>query len=150
MQFSARPLLLMHDAPGLAGSLREAAGDDGRVWTLSDWDALERAMERVPPTAVVIVDPYAGSPSEPSPRLHALLQGLPSATVVAALPVTAQTVPHLETLARWGVADVVELGREDTPAALAACAAPIPAPATAAETGAQTNTGQGQLGGGTK
>jgi AraC-like DNA-binding protein len=118
MQFSARPLLLMHDAPGLAGTLREAAGDAGRVWTLPDWDALERAMERVPPTAVVIVDPYAGSPTEPSPRLQALLQGLPSATVVAALPVTAQTVPHLEMLARWGIADVVELGREDTAAAL--------------------------------
>lgn len=118
MQFSARPLLLMHDAAGLAGTLREAAGDAARVWTLPDWDALERAMARVPPTAVVIVDPYAGSSGEPSPRLRALLSGLPSATVVAALPVTPGTVPHLEVLARWGVADVVELGREDTAAAL--------------------------------
>jgi AraC-like DNA-binding protein len=118
MRFSARPLLLMHDAAGLADTLREAAGDTGRVWTLPDWDALERAMARVPPTAVVIVDPYAGSPGEPSPRLHALLGGLPSATVVAALPVTPRTAPHLELLARWGVADVVELGREDTAAAL--------------------------------
>ncbi|HEX6910685.1 MAG TPA: helix-turn-helix domain-containing protein [Longimicrobium sp.] len=118
MQLSARPLLLMHDAQGLAAALREAAGDAARVWTLPDWEALERAMARVPPTAVVIVDPYAGSPDAPSPRLHALLQGLPSATVVAALPVTPRTVRHLEVLARWGVADVVELGREDTPAAL--------------------------------
>lgn len=118
MQVSARPLLVMHDAPGFVGSLREAAGEDGRVWPLADWDALERTLARVPPTAVVFVDPYAGSPGEPSPRLHALLRDMRSATVVAALPVTAQTVPHLETLARWGVADVVELGREDTPAAL--------------------------------
>jgi AraC-like DNA-binding protein len=118
MQFSARPLLLMHDAPGFAAALREAAGTDVRVWPVADWDALERAMERVPPTAVVIVDPYAGSPGELSPRLQALLRDLRSATVVAALPVTAQTVPHLEMLARWGIADVVELGREDTPAAL--------------------------------
>ena len=118
MHVSPRPLLLMHDAPGLANTLREAAGDASRVWPLPDWDALERAMARVPPTAVVMVDPYAGSPGEPAPRLHALLRDLPSATVVAVLPVTPQTVPHLETLARWGVADVVELGREDTPAAL--------------------------------
>jgi AraC-like DNA-binding protein len=41
-----------------------------------------------------------------------------SATVVAAMPVTVQTVSHLELLARWGVADVVELGREDTVGAL--------------------------------
>lgn len=118
MHASPRPLLLMHDAPGLASTLREAAGDAARVWTLPDWDALERAMARVPPTAVVIVDPYAASPGEPSPRLHALLRDLRSATVVAALPVTPQTVPHLELLARWGVADVVELGREDTAGAL--------------------------------
>jgi AraC-like DNA-binding protein len=118
MQFSPRPLLLMHDAPGLAGALREAAGDAGRVWTLPDWDALERAMARVPPTAVVMVDPYAGSPGEPSTRLHDLLRDLRSATVVAAMPVTPKTVAHLELLARWGVADVVELGREDTSAAL--------------------------------
>lgn len=118
MHASPRPLLLMHDAPGLAASLREAAGDAARVWPLPDWDALERAMARVPPTAVVIVDPYAGSPGEPSLRLQALLRDLRSATVVAALPVTPQTVPHLELLARWGVADVVELGREDTVGAL--------------------------------
>lgn len=118
MQSHARPLLLMHQSPGLAGTLREAAGDAGRVWTVPDWDALERAMARVPPTAVVFVDPYAGSPGEPSPRLHALLQGMRSATVVAAMPVTVQTVSHLELLARWGVADVVELGREDTVGAL--------------------------------
>jgi AraC-like DNA-binding protein len=118
MHASLRPLLLMHDAPGLADTLREAAGDAASVWTLPGWDALERAMERVPPTAVVLVNPYADSPGEPSPRLHALLRDLRSATVVAVLPVTPRTVPHLELLARWGVADVVELGREDTPAAL--------------------------------
>lgn len=113
-----RALLLMHSDPGLASALRAAAGEAARVWTLPDWDALERAMARVAPTAVVFVDPYAGSGDAPSPRLQALLGELPSATVVAALAVTARTVPHLEMLARWGVADVVELGREDTPAAL--------------------------------
>lgn len=118
MHLTPRPLLLMHAAPGLAATLREAAGDANRVWTLPDWDALERAMTRVPPTAVVMVDPYAGSPGEPSPRLHNLLRDLRSTTVVAVLPLTPRTVPHLELLARWGVADVVELGREDTVAAL--------------------------------
>ena len=118
MQLPSRPLLVMHEAPGLTDALREAGDDAGRVWTLPDWDALERAMERVPPTAVVVVDPYAGSPGTPSPRLQGLLRSLRSSTVVAALAVTPQTVAHLEILARWGIADVVELGREDTPAAL--------------------------------
>lgn len=114
MHASPRSLLLMHDAPGLAATLREALGNDGRVWPVGDWRALKLAMARVPPTAVVVVDPYAESPGEPAPQLHALLRDLRSATVVAALPVTSQTVSHLEVLARWGVADVVELGREDT------------------------------------
>ena len=118
MQSPARQLLLMHDAPGLAAALREAAGDDARVWPVSDWDSLELTLARVPPTAVVFVDPYAGSPAEPSPRLHALLRDLRSATVVAVLPVTPATMPHLEVLAGWGVAEVVELGREDTVPAL--------------------------------
>lgn len=114
MHAAPRPLLLMHDAPGLAATLREALGDDGRLWPVADWRALKLAMARLPPTAVVVVDPYAESPGEPAPQLLALLRDLRSATVVAALPVTSQTVSHLEVLARWGVADVVELGREDT------------------------------------
>jgi AraC-like DNA-binding protein len=118
MRLSTRPLLVMHPSPGLAAALREAAGEDGRVWPLEGWDLLERTLARVPPTAVVFVDPYWESPDEPSPRLEALLREMRSATIVAVLPVTAATVPHLELLARWGVADVVELGREDTPAAL--------------------------------
>jgi AraC-like DNA-binding protein len=113
-----RPLLVMHSAPGLPQALRDASGDPARVWPMADWDALERAMERVPPTAVVIVDPYAPAEPAPSPRLEALLAQMPSATVVAAFAVTAQTARHVEMLARWGVADVIDLGREDSPVAL--------------------------------
>lgn len=114
----SRPLLVMHAAPGLSAALREAADDPARVWPVPDWDALERAMDRLPPTAVVIVDPYLGGEADPSPRLQALLQQMPSATVVAAFTVTAQTARHVETLARWGVADVIDVGREDTPVSL--------------------------------
>jgi AraC-like DNA-binding protein len=98
---------------------RRAAGDDpGRVWPVSDWEALERAMDRAPATAVVIVDPFHGGEAVPSPRLQTLLQQMPSATVVAAFTVTAQTARHVEALARWGVADVIDVGREDTPVSL--------------------------------
>lgn len=118
MIIPARPLLVMHPAPGLLQALRDAAGEPARVWPVADWDALERAMERVPPTAVVVVDPFPDADGPPDPRLQALLRALPSATVVAAFPVTARTARHLDTLARWGVADVLDLGREDTPVAL--------------------------------
>lgn len=113
-----RPLLVMPPASGLSESLRRASDDPARVWPIPDWDALERAMERVPPTAVVVVDPFHPAQDAPSPRLEALLRQMPSATIVAAFPVSPQTVRHVETLARWGVADVIDVGREDTPVAL--------------------------------
>ncbi|HEY0020419.1 MAG TPA: helix-turn-helix domain-containing protein [Longimicrobium sp.] len=113
-----RPLLVMHTAPGLSQALREACDDPARVWPMADWEALERAMDRVPPTAIAIVDPFDAEGGPPSPRLEALLAGMPSATVVAAFTVTAQTARHVDTLARWGVADVIDVGREDTPVAL--------------------------------
>jgi AraC-like DNA-binding protein len=114
----ARPLLVMHAAAGFSQALREASGDSAHVWPVADWDALERAMNRVPPTAVAIVDPFAEGEEAPTPRLEALLQAMPSATVVAAFPVTARTARYVETLAGWGVADVIDVGREDTPVAL--------------------------------
>jgi AraC-like DNA-binding protein len=113
-----RPLLLMHSAPGLSDALRAASDDPSRVWPFPDWDALEKAMERVPPTAVVVVDPFHPGEDTPSPRLQALLTQMPSATVMAAFTVSAQTARYMETLARWGVADVIDVGREDTPVAL--------------------------------
>lgn len=113
-----RPLLVMHASAGLSQALREAWDDAARVWPMAGWDALERAMDRVPPTAVAIVDPFAEGDGPPSPRLEALLQAMPSATVVAAFAVTPQTARYVETLARWGVADVIDVGREDTPVAL--------------------------------
>ena len=119
MQAPTRTLLLMHTAPGLLAALREAAGQGWRVWPADDWDALERGLQRVPPGALAVVDPYLDHPGPgPSPRLRALLEGYPSATVVAALPVTGSTIPDLEPLVRWGVAELIDLGREDTPAAL--------------------------------
>lgn len=114
-----RPILVMHEAAGLTEALRQASDDPARVWPIAGWDALGRAMERVPPSAIVVVDPFAeGDGAAPSPRLQALLREMPSATVVPAFPVTPETARYVEVLARWGVAEVIDVGREDTPLAL--------------------------------
>lgn len=119
MQSPARTILLMHSAPELLSALRKAAGTGWRVWPAADWDALERGLRRVPPGAIAVVDPYAGHGGPgPSPRLRELLTGFPSVTVVAALAVTGEAVPDLEPMVRWGVAELIDLGREDTPVAL--------------------------------
>lgn len=117
-----RPLLVMHPHAGLRAALADAAGAGSRMVEVGGWDSLEAALVRLPPTAVAVVDPYEEGPgAAPSPRLRALLDAFPSSAVIAALPVTPATGVHLDLLARWGVADVVELGREDTPAALRLC-----------------------------
>ena len=119
MHAPPRPILLMHPSASLAEAVRAAVDGEARVWPVEGWDALERALVRLPPTALVIVDPCdPEAPDALAPRLEALLVSLRSATVVAAFPVTPGTADHLDRLARWGVADVVDVGREDTPVAL--------------------------------
>lgn len=119
MQPPTRAILVLHPNPVLAANLRAAAEDPSRVWPVAGWDALERALRVAPPSAVAVVDPFLGAEDgAPSPRLGELLAGLRSARVLAAFPVTGQTVPHLDTLVRWGVADLVDMGREETPGAL--------------------------------
>jgi len=120
MQTVHRPLFLLHDDDGLRERLAEAQGDGFRLYRLADWAALRAALHRAPPTAVCVVDPcHAGRPGALADDLRELLEAFPSATVVAALPVGTGDGERLRTLLAWGVADVVALGREDTPAALA-------------------------------
>lgn len=118
----SRPVLVTHPDPALHAALREAAGAGQRVLALEGWDALQAALVRVPPTAVAVVDPYGGGATDaPDPRLRRLLADFPSAAVVAALPVNERSAAHVGVLAAWGIADVVDLGREDTPPALRLC-----------------------------
>jgi AraC-like DNA-binding protein len=119
MNTPARAILLLHPDPVLLSSLRAAAEDGERVRVVADWDALERALRVAPPGAVAVVDPCFGQEGgPPSPRLGEILEALRSAQVVAAFPVSGQTVPYVETLVRWGVADLIDMGREETPGAL--------------------------------
>jgi AraC-like DNA-binding protein len=86
---------------------------------VAGWDGLQRALRVAPPSAVAVVDPFLGHDGgAPSPRLRDLLAELRSSLVLAAFPVSGKTVPHIDTLVRWGVADLVDMGREETPAAL--------------------------------
>jgi methylphosphotriester-DNA--protein-cysteine methyltransferase len=83
------------------------------------WAEAEQVVRDAPPSAVVLVDPYAGArPGEAFPRLHELLRRFPSTTVVAALALRPETVGDVSTLLEWGVAEVVDTGPECTPPAI--------------------------------
>jgi methylphosphotriester-DNA--protein-cysteine methyltransferase len=70
---------------------------------------------------VVVVDPYAGPRrGDRFPRVRDLLRSFPSVPVVAALELRPEMAGDVAMLLEWGVSEVVALGRESTPLALAA------------------------------
>jgi AraC-like DNA-binding protein len=119
MQPVPRPILVLSDETAFVARLREVARDPAQVRPAADWEALEKAMQRASPSAVTFADPYFGEAAGPSPRLRQLLRDLPSATVVAVFRITGERAGDLRELLQWGIAEVVDLGREDTSAGLA-------------------------------
>jgi AraC-like DNA-binding protein len=118
MQDVVRPLFLLHSSPALRERLRLIQPGSFRLTPVEDWAALAAELRQAPRTAVSVVDPLSPSGAG-APELRALLRAEPDATVVAALAVDPADGDLLRLLLAWGVADVVALGREDAPAALA-------------------------------
>jgi AraC-like DNA-binding protein len=120
MQPVVRPLYLLHSSDELFQRLRAAESGLFRLSRVEGWGELAAALARAAGTAVSIVDPYDPvRPEELSAELRALLERFPTATVIAAFRVEPRHAAELRTLFDWGVADVIGLGREDTPVALA-------------------------------
>lgn len=120
MSAVTHPLLALHRNPAVLEHLAVAAGDEFSLHALSDWASLGEAVSEAPPSAVIVVDPCAGARRQdgPTPELRSFLAHHPSTTVFAALEVEPHWTEHLQTLARWGVAEVIALGHDDTPGAL--------------------------------
>src|SRR5688572_25183242 len=66
------------------------------------WAEVDGLAKTAPPSAVIVLDPYAGRrPGEAFPRLHDLLRRFPSLTVMAAFSLESQTVGDVATLLEW-------------------------------------------------
>jgi hypothetical protein len=121
MQPVLRPLLLLHPDEGLATVLSQIPSFPYRVQRVGDWAALGDLLGRSPPTTLAVVYPFGaeGTSEAVSEDLLNLLRRYPSATVVAALHVSPSRPEIIHSLLDWGVADWLDLTREDTPAAIA-------------------------------
>lgn len=120
LTFSAnlRPLLVME--PALVPVL-EMAGPPFSVVGDVAWGELDASLRRAPATTVVVVDPYAGPRrGDRFPRVRDLLRSFPSVPVVAAMELRPEMAGDVTMLLEWGVSEVVALGTESTPRALAA------------------------------
>ncbi len=113
-----RPLFLLHASAVLREQLAGVEAGAFRLTLVAGWDELGAALRRAPGTAVSVVDPYDAG-GELASELRVLLDDLPSATVLAACTVNPERADDLRTLLKWGVADVIALGREDSAPALA-------------------------------
>jgi AraC-like DNA-binding protein len=121
MQPLARSVHLFHRDPGVAERLRRLVMPPYTLVPHAGWTGLRQALRKAAPSALAIVDPLGrrGGPPALAEDLRDLLRELPSSTILAALPATGELAGLLPTLFEWGVADVVDLVRETTPAALA-------------------------------
>lgn len=119
MQPVVRPLFLLHGDSALRHALGRIPGQPYALAPVPDWSALRDGLRRAPLTALVVADPLAaGDGGDLSADLAELLRAYPSATVLAAFPVTPAGAERVLTLGAWGVADVIDLARERTPEAL--------------------------------
>lgn len=121
MQPVPRPLLLLHPDETLAAALGRLPGLPYRVQRVSDWQMLGDLLGRSPPTALAVVYPFgAGDEGEGlAEELRDLIRKFPSATVVAALHVNPTQPNIIRSVLEWGVADWLDLTREETPIAIA-------------------------------
>lgn len=115
MKTVIRPVFFLHDDVELRSRLAGVLTGADRLVRVPDWETLRASLRRAPATAISVVDPQR----EPAGELRVLLEEFPSATVLAVVRPGPAHGDALRQLFAWGVADVIVLGREDTPPALA-------------------------------
>jgi AraC-like DNA-binding protein len=120
MQSELPTLFLLYDAPELEAALRSACATTYQVRVMADWSAHREALKRCTPDSVAVVDPYqpGTTPPELARRLSRLLLDFPSSPVIAVVKATPDRVPDLRHLNEWGVAEVLDVSEELSPAAL--------------------------------
>jgi AraC-like DNA-binding protein len=119
VQRIARPVFLLHTNRRLEQQLRNCIRDPMTLISVSDWGDLSIALSRTSPTALCIVDPRgSGTPTSVPPTLSNLIQQFPTVAIVAAFRVEVTDAPLLKSLFSAGVADVIDLAREQSDLAI--------------------------------
>ena len=114
MQPFVRPVFLSHDSARLEAVMRRAIKLPMRLYRVADRDELRSFLQRSSPASLCVIDPFRAGED-----LQDLVASFPLVTVVAAFEIQPEDAPLLLTLFGWGVADVLDLSWELTPAAVA-------------------------------
>lgn len=118
MKIGTRPILVLHGNGELRAAIRSLAGKDYSLREVPDWDALAGAIYEAPPSALVVVDPFAAPSGRSTASLRTLVQEFPSLPVLAAVTVTPDGGDDLVAVAEAGAVDIIVVGHDDTREAL--------------------------------
>lgn len=118
MKIATRPVLVLHGNRDLRAAIRELSGREYSFRPVRDWDQLTEAIHDAPPSALVMVDPFAESPRRGISALQTLVEEFPSIPVLAVVSVTPGCGEDLVALAEAGAVDIIAIGHDDTPEAI--------------------------------
>ena len=118
MKIATRPILVLHGNAQLRTTIRSLAETEYTFQTVSDWDSLADALHDAPPSAIVVVDPFAASTDRSVRAVRSLVDAFPSIPVLAAIKVTPERGGDAVALADAGAVDIIAIGHDDTTEAL--------------------------------
>ena len=115
-----RPLLLLTACEELEVNLRRVIERPFTLQRVADWPALRRSLKTASPTAVCFVDATTSVGNEKglAEGLREITRDFPLMAVVACLEIDAYDGSILTALQSWGVAELLDLNREQSPAAV--------------------------------
>jgi AraC-like DNA-binding protein len=121
VQPTHRPLFLLTHSQELEASLRQVIDRPFALQRLSDWTELRQSLASAPHTAVCFVDAMVSVGGAPSlaEGIREIGQQFPIVAVVACVRVVDCTTDVLAALQEWGVAEILDVEKERSPAAVA-------------------------------
>ena len=120
MKVGARPILVFHRDREFVARIHRLGSRSYTIQSPHSWSALHSAVVAAPPSALVVVDPYAGENGDGqlASGLRGLLVDFPSLPVFAAIEAGRGRRDDLRTMGKWGLVEVISIGHDDTAAAL--------------------------------
>jgi AraC-like DNA-binding protein len=115
-----RPLFLLTASEELEANLRQVVKRPFSVQRVSDWTSLKELLSSAPQTAVCFADPLVsiGTKGGLAEGLREIGRLYPLVAIVACVRVAACSADVLTTLHDWGVAELLDIEKELSPAAV--------------------------------
>jgi AraC-like DNA-binding protein len=116
-----RPLFLLTKSEELVANLRLVIERPFTLHRVTDWTQLKTELYSAPSTAVCVADAMVsvGFHSGLAEGIREVAREFPLVAVVACLPLVGQSSDVLAALHSWGIAELLDLHRERTAAAVA-------------------------------